>query len=541
MTDFTELVSKNFNDNYQIAVYGTNEEPLFKATEIGNIIGIKNIKDAIKDFDEDEKSGVVLTDPHGRKQETNMLKENGLYRLLMKSRKPIARQFQKWICNILKELRLTGEYKLKKEIEEKEKEIKEIEQENLKLQSTVNELITIKNLKYNITIPDWGNIYIMKDKYKLKQYRIGKTENIDKRKKMYTSNCVGEKDSMQFIFTKAVKHQTFMECLIHENLRFLNVSGTNDSFYFESDFEAITFVDKLLKFYEKINNTSSIPEFTNEIINAFSDNESNEVVNEINETIDEPLNETDTVTNDEIVLEKKLISLEKYQDFLKDKCEYGPYQVTVQNVVDSFNEYKREQNVTCNTSNLLRRSNLEFALKQELSQVLSSMFSKPASIRVKYPNQEIGDILKIHNLQMGQTLYLNKSVDAFTGFKLKDIDSINYLIIFEKHIYQNFIDKYLEFKHGGFILAKEMIDLFVNKYLVECLQFTTNEIAKFKNEKSKKNNCYGYQQDFKDEFTRLMIQLLGQPRRGAVSNCVYTRMMIDNKTRERVYKNIVMK
>ena len=127
MADFTELVSKNFNENYLVAVYGTNEEPLFKANEIGNIIGIKNIRDAIKDFDEDEKrDDVGLTDTIGRTQQMLFLTENGLYRLLMKSKKPIARQFQKWICNILKELRLTGEYKLRQELKEKEEEIKEI-------------------------------------------------------------------------------------------------------------------------------------------------------------------------------------------------------------------------------------------------------------------------------------------------------------------------------------------------------------------------------------------------------------------------------
>ena len=36
-----------------------------------------------------------LIDSLGREQETNMLKEQGLYKILMISRKPIAKQFQK--------------------------------------------------------------------------------------------------------------------------------------------------------------------------------------------------------------------------------------------------------------------------------------------------------------------------------------------------------------------------------------------------------------------------------------------------------------
>jgi len=41
--------------------------------------------------------GVVLTDPHGRSQETNCVTESGLYFLALGSRKPEAREFKRWI------------------------------------------------------------------------------------------------------------------------------------------------------------------------------------------------------------------------------------------------------------------------------------------------------------------------------------------------------------------------------------------------------------------------------------------------------------
>jgi prophage antirepressor-like protein len=39
--------------------------------------------------------------------------------MLFKSRKEIAKQFKKWVCEVIKEIRLNGNYQLKKQIEEK--------------------------------------------------------------------------------------------------------------------------------------------------------------------------------------------------------------------------------------------------------------------------------------------------------------------------------------------------------------------------------------------------------------------------------------
>ena len=41
------------------------------------------------------------------------LTEEGLYEVLFLSRKPIAKQFKKWVKSLIKEVRLTGEYRLK--------------------------------------------------------------------------------------------------------------------------------------------------------------------------------------------------------------------------------------------------------------------------------------------------------------------------------------------------------------------------------------------------------------------------------------------
>lgn len=70
-------------------------EPWFVAADVCQALDIQNHKDAIKRLDDDEKSGVVLTDPHGRPQETNCVNEPGLYSLVLGSRKPEAKAFKR--------------------------------------------------------------------------------------------------------------------------------------------------------------------------------------------------------------------------------------------------------------------------------------------------------------------------------------------------------------------------------------------------------------------------------------------------------------
>jgi prophage antirepressor-like protein len=100
-----------YDNEIKINIIGTVENPLFQANQIGKLLGLRNIRESIKNFDEDERC-VSTTDTLGGKQNITFLTEIGLYRLLGMSRKEEARIFQKWICNVVKELRLTGKYEL---------------------------------------------------------------------------------------------------------------------------------------------------------------------------------------------------------------------------------------------------------------------------------------------------------------------------------------------------------------------------------------------------------------------------------------------
>lgn len=122
---------KTFNA-HNIHIFGTLEEPLFRASEIGDLLDMVNIRATISSFDEDEK-GVNIIDTPGGQQDVVMLTEQGLYKLLMISRKPIAKQFQKWVFSIIKEVRLNGKYDHEKTIEAQKSQIQELEVKNKKL------------------------------------------------------------------------------------------------------------------------------------------------------------------------------------------------------------------------------------------------------------------------------------------------------------------------------------------------------------------------------------------------------------------------
>lgn len=190
--DEREVLGKHFR------VYGDIENPLFLAKDVAEWIEHSDRNKMLKTVDEDEKvKNIVPT--LGGNQEMWFLNEDGLFEVLMQSRKPIAKQFKKEVKKILKQIRLTGgaviedreeEFinnyftsfsdevkkamvldlrnqtkKYKAELEEKTKIIKQIEiSENSMLVRDVAKIASKNGIKigekklYNI-LREWGLIF----------------------------------------------------------------------------------------------------------------------------------------------------------------------------------------------------------------------------------------------------------------------------------------------------------------------------------------------------------------------------------------------
>lgn len=91
-------------------VYGSVENPLFLAKDVAEWIEHSNLTSMINSVDDDEKVISRTKDCLGRDNAATFLTENGLYEVLMLSRKPIAKQFKKEVKKILHQIRLTGGY-----------------------------------------------------------------------------------------------------------------------------------------------------------------------------------------------------------------------------------------------------------------------------------------------------------------------------------------------------------------------------------------------------------------------------------------------
>lgn len=93
----------------QFMVYGSAQEPLFLAKDVASIIEHSDVSTMMRAVDEDEKLIQTIL-VSGQNREVWMVTENGLYEVLMQSRKPIAKQFKKGVKTILKEIRTNGGY-----------------------------------------------------------------------------------------------------------------------------------------------------------------------------------------------------------------------------------------------------------------------------------------------------------------------------------------------------------------------------------------------------------------------------------------------
>ncbi|NQY75185.1 MAG: Bro-N domain-containing protein [Candidatus Margulisbacteria bacterium] len=95
-----------------IRVVVNRKESWFVAKDISQVLGYGKASYAVRYLDEDEK-GVMNQHTLGGQQELTIINESGLYSLILRSRRPEAKQFKKWITQeVLPSIRKTGEYRL---------------------------------------------------------------------------------------------------------------------------------------------------------------------------------------------------------------------------------------------------------------------------------------------------------------------------------------------------------------------------------------------------------------------------------------------
>ena len=105
----TSVASFSF-ENFPVRAINRNGEIWFVAADVCAAIDLGT--EQIRRLDDDEKD-LHLTQTPGGKQEMSIINESGLYALILRSRKPEAKRFRKWVTSeVLPAIRKTGAYSL---------------------------------------------------------------------------------------------------------------------------------------------------------------------------------------------------------------------------------------------------------------------------------------------------------------------------------------------------------------------------------------------------------------------------------------------
>lgn len=155
------FVFSNNDSEFPVTLYGTLESPFFLASEIGEILGLANIRKNLQSIPDQFK---VVTKCYtlGGAQSSTFIKEPALYMLAFKSHKKEAVKFTKWVCDeVLPTIRQNGVYAITKTQQAVKKYIKFNNKYNIYNETTLHyeikqyldRVMKERNIELDICVP----------------------------------------------------------------------------------------------------------------------------------------------------------------------------------------------------------------------------------------------------------------------------------------------------------------------------------------------------------------------------------------------------
>jgi prophage antirepressor-like protein len=361
MSELIQIIDNSFNfNNETIRITGTFEDPWFVAKDVCSILGLENVTNTVKPLPEKWRGLKLLSTPSGN-QNTNIINEAGLYRLIMRSNKKIAQKFQEWVCEeVLPSLRKKGEYKMKEEyllkleeqtklLEEKDKELEHTKKQldvtdyilkrtEVNLEKAKNYTETILRRKYQ-DYEKGDVIYAFKDNIydKNSMIKIGKTKDIKSRETDYSvTNKSGNMMYIQYCLNSDLTEKVLHHILdkyryIAKQEWFHNLPS--DEFVIQTIKSVIYIMDSHMEdintfipdLYSKLDleKTPTVP------IEFLTENKTNEIVVEEKKEIEKPVFEEIKYDSNEILQEvsKHIINGRdtplNFEKFISDYFEVG--------------------------------------------------------------------------------------------------------------------------------------------------------------------------------------------------------------------------
>ena len=235
----------SFNEK-NIRVIGSYQEPWFVAKDICNILELKNITETMKMIPEKWRGSEKLN-TFGGEQNMIIINEAGLYKLIMRSNKPVAQKFQEVVCEeILPSLRKKGEYKIQSILDKN----KELEEENKKLAK--------KYVKKTKQVFDGKNVvYLMtsEEAEKVGEYVIGKATDLSVRKENYDQNKLHDFKVIYYLSCPNSKLMDIIESAVLMKLGNFRCKAGRDVFLLPNNLDIKIFTnifDECFNFYKDV-------------------------------------------------------------------------------------------------------------------------------------------------------------------------------------------------------------------------------------------------------------------------------------------------
>jgi prophage antirepressor-like protein len=178
----------NFGNHEVTVVIAENNELMFVAKDVCDALSLDNVTRALSSLDEDEKLPLPLV-RSGQLRTVNTITESGLYSLVLRSNKPEAKVFKKWITSeVLPSIRKHGMYANKQTIEQmlENPDILISTLQNLKKEREEKESLQIQNELQN-------------EQLKIAAPKILYVDEVLQSKSTYTTNQIAKEMGMSAV------------------------------------------------------------------------------------------------------------------------------------------------------------------------------------------------------------------------------------------------------------------------------------------------------------------------------------------------------
>lgn len=143
----TNLTVFNHADFGNVRAIGDSENPRFCLADVCKVLELPQVAKVVQRLEDEVLSRHPIVDNLGRTQEMYFVNEDGLYDVILDSRKPNAKKFRKWLTSeVIPSIRKTGLYinpnapidpnflrRIADELEAKDKQIATLTEEKAKL------------------------------------------------------------------------------------------------------------------------------------------------------------------------------------------------------------------------------------------------------------------------------------------------------------------------------------------------------------------------------------------------------------------------